>query len=190
MSQNVGTESAPKAGLSTGTKVAIGCGVVLVVCVVGCLALAIGGGLFFKHKIEAFTKTYVDQGYHKVEGAQLTVSDKVTEKTLYQCQSVAIMAGSDADLAILAPEATIYGKVNGDVHFMGTRITIEKDAEITGSLDVTAQTVNVYGAVDGSVTGIKQILNNQGRIGPATSAPQPQSAAPAPSAPAAESTGA
>jgi hypothetical protein len=38
-------------------------------------------------------------------------------------------------------------------------VTIKEDAELMRDLEVTAQLVNLFGKVDGKITGVYQVLN-------------------------------
>jgi hypothetical protein len=162
---NAGTPGV-KPGMSTGTKWLIGCAVAALAFVILCVAIGGIGAWFVKKKYNEFVGQYEKQGYAKVMavGQDFTVGEPIKAKTLYIGQSVRIMAGSEADLALFCQVAEIHGKVSGTIHFTGQSITIDKDAEVTGDLDVTAQIVNVNGVVDGNVTGKMQSLNQQGQI--------------------------
>ena len=102
---------------------------------------------------------YEREGYRKVEGQMIEVADRVTEPTIYIGQSVRIMNGSERGMAFLCQTAEIHGNVAGNVHFVGQMITIKEDAELMRDLEVTAQLVNLFGKVDGKVTGLYQVLN-------------------------------
>jgi len=169
-----------KPGMSTGMKWLVGCAVVAVVFVVICAAISAVGVWFGKKVYDKAIGQYEQQGYAKVmaSGPEYAVNETVKGKTLYVGANVKIMAGSDADLAILGQFAEIHGKVNGNVNFMGDTITIAEDGEVTGDVDVTAKTVNVLGTVDGNVTGKMGNLSQQGKVLKGQAAPESTEGAP------------
>ena len=133
---------------------------------IGCLVVIIGLGVlgyagyrFVKRQYVAVMERYEREGYRKVEGQMIEVADRVTEPTIYIGQSVRIMNGSERGMAFLCQTAEIHGNVAGNVHFVGQMITIKEDAELMRDLEVTAQLVNLFGKVDGKVTGLYQVLN-------------------------------
>jgi hypothetical protein len=141
---------------------------------IGCLVILIGLGVlgyvgyrFVKHQYTAVMERYEREGYKKVEGQMIEVPDRVTEPTIYVGQSVKIMKGSERGMAFLCQTAEIHGDVVGNVHFVGQMLTIKEDAELMRDLEVTAQLVNLFGKVDGKVTGVYQMLNKDPKAIPA-----------------------
>lgn len=133
---------------------------------IGCLVILIAlGGLayagyrFAKRQYTAVMQRYEREGYRKVEGQFIEVTETVTEPTIFVGQSVRINKGSERGMALLCQSGTINGKVVGNVHFVGQTLTIHPDALLMKDLDVTAQVVNQFGKVDGKVTGVYQVLN-------------------------------
>ena len=133
---------------------------------IGCLVVIIGLGVLgyvgyrvVKRQYTAVMERYEREGYKKVEGQLIEVTERVTEPTIYIGQSVRIMSGSERGMAFLCQTAEIHGTVAGNVHFLGQMITIKEDAELMRDLEVTAQLVNLFGKVDGKITGVYQMLN-------------------------------
>jgi hypothetical protein len=133
---------------------------------IGCLVVLIAiGGLgyagyrFFKRQYTAVMERYEREGYKKVEGQMIEITEPVTEPTIFVGQIIKINKGSERGIALLCQSGTISGKVVGNVHFVGQVLTIHKDALLMRDLDVTAQVVNQFGKVDGKITGVYQTLN-------------------------------
>jgi len=136
----------------------IGCLVIIVIMsVFGFFAYKLGKKMYdgFMSQITQFE----EQGYKRVDGQVITVSEVVTEPTVYVGQSARIEKGSERGLAIFCQTASIEGKVNGNVYFMGQILTIEPNSEITGNLNVAAQQVNIFGKLQGELQGTYQVLN-------------------------------
>jgi hypothetical protein len=133
---------------------------------IGCLVVVIGLGVlgyagyrFIKHQYAAVMERYEREGYKKVEGQVIEITEPVAEPTIFIGQVVKIKKGSERGIAMLCQSAEINGKVVGNVHFVGQMITIKEDAELMRDLEVTAQLVNLFGKVDGKITGVYQVLN-------------------------------
>lgn len=133
---------------------------------IGCLVVLIGLGVlgyvgyrFLKRQYATVMERYEREGYRKVEGQMIEVTNRVTEPTIYIGQSVRILNGSDRGMAFLCQTAEIHGPVVGNVRFIGQALTIKEDAELMRDLEVTAQLVNLFGKVDGKITGVYQMLN-------------------------------
>jgi hypothetical protein len=133
---------------------------------IGCLVILIGLGVagyvgyrFFKRQYVAVMERYEREGYKKVEGQLIEISETITEPTIFVGQSVKIKKGSERGIALLCQSAEIDGKIVGNVHFVGQILTIHKGAMLMRDLDVTAQMVNQFGTVDGKITGVYQVLN-------------------------------
>lgn len=141
---------------------------------IGCLVILIGLGVlgyvgyrFVKHQYTAVMERYEGEGYKKVEGQFIEVTETIAEPTIFVGQSVKINKGSERGMAFLCQTAEIHGTVVGNVHFVGQMITINEDAELMRDLEVTAQLVNLFGKVDGKVTGVYQTLNKDPKAIPA-----------------------
>lgn len=140
-------------------KLGLGCGTI---CILSCLGVCGGGYWYVNSTIQEYTKKYEDQGYVKVEGTQLVVSDPVTEPTIFAAQQLSITTTVDSDIAILAQICEITGTINGDIDVMGQMIHIKKDAVVNGDIRVEwAQIVQIEGIVTGEVTGTHQVLDDR-----------------------------
>ena len=135
---------------------------------IGCLVILIALGVaayvgvrFAKRQYQAVMERYEREGYKKVEGQIIEVAETVSEPTIFVGQIVRIKKGSERGMALLCQSGEIDGKVVGNVHFVGQMLTIHKGAELMRDLEVTAQVVNLFGKVDGKITGVYQTLNNQ-----------------------------
>jgi hypothetical protein len=133
---------------------------------IGCLVILIGLGVvgyagyrFVKRQYTAVMERYEREGYKKVEGQLIDVTETVTEPTIFVGQVVKIKKGSERGLALLCQTAEIDGKIAGNVHFYGQMLTIHKGAQLMRDLDVTAQVVNQLGTIEGKITGVYQLLN-------------------------------
>lgn len=154
---------------------------------VGCLVVLIAFGAityvgirYVKKQYAAVMEKFESQGYRKVEGQIIDVTERVVEPTLYIGKSVRIRAGSDRGLAFITQTAEIDGVVKGNVYFMGQMLTIRKGAEIQQDLEVTAQVVNNFGTVQGAIKGVYQALNTSSEGTPPPRQEQPE---PAPEGP-------
>jgi cytoskeletal protein CcmA (bactofilin family) len=140
----------------------------LIVSGVGCLVVLIGfavltyvGVRFVRKQYAAVMERFENQGYRKVEGQIIDVTERVTDPTLYLGQSVRIRAGSERGLAFVAQTVEISGTVQGNVYFAGQVLTINKDAELMQDVEVTAQVINNYGTIHGAIKGVYQALNEK-----------------------------
>jgi hypothetical protein len=164
-------------GLSGGAKVAIGCGAVAFLFMV-----VICGGIVWMWAIvldrapaviqqaeeaalrvmkeaeklamqsEAFAERFEAEGYVRVTGQVLAVTQDIEQPTVYTVQVFQLNADSAADLAVAAQVAEIHGRIDGDLHFLGQSLIIHPDAVITGNLHVqTAEVVDNRGTVEGEV---------------------------------------
>jgi hypothetical protein len=133
----------------------IGCLVVLI----AIAGLGYAGYRFVKRQYTAVMERYEREGYKKVEGQLIEVTNTVTEPTIFIGQIVKVKKGSERGIAFLCQTAEIQGTVVGNVHFVGQMLTIKEDAELMRDLEVTAQVVNNFGKVDGKIAGVYQVLN-------------------------------
>ena len=164
-----------KRGMSTGAKWAIGCSASTVLA----LILICGGiffvGRYFLKKAEAMAKQYESQGYARVTGQVIDITQPVTQPTVFMGQAVNIRANSNSDVAILAQAGLIDAQVDGNVDFYGQSLTIGPKGVIKGNVVIKgAQVVTVTGRVEGTVTGTYQAMNVTGTgkvVGNATTAP-------------------
>jgi hypothetical protein len=162
-------------------------------CGCGCLiiiALVMGASFFgvkkvvdkIKEAAEKVTAEFVDQGYKRVGtgtgiGQVIEVTEDVSEKTVYIAQVVKIMGTCHDDIAIVAQQAEIHGTVEGNVSFFGQVLVVQPSAVIKKNLDSKfAQVIQVYGSVEGQITGNYQQLQDsrQGQT-----QPSPETEAPA-----------
>ena len=150
-------------GMSSGTKVILGCGGVALFCVV----LICGGAVFLgwtmfdkveqviekiEEQADAFATRFEAQGYQRVTGQAVHINSDVKQPTVYTVQFLELNADSDASLAVMAQLAEIRGRIDGDLHFYGQSLVIHPDAVITGSLNIEmAQRFENNGTVEGEV---------------------------------------
>ena len=106
-------------------------------------------------------------GNYRAEFELINAGMLPTEPTIYIGQSVRILNGSDRGMAFLCQTAEIHGPVVGNVRFIGQALTIKENAELMRDLEVTAQLVNLFGKVDGKITGVYQMLNKDPNAIPA-----------------------
>lgn len=158
---------------STGTKVLITCGIgcaVLVVIVV--IAGLVGFGFVKKH-LEKWTAEFEDRGFKKVTAQELTITNDVTEPTLFVGQMVKITGNADTDVAIIAQMAEIHGTISGKLYFRGQMLVIKRAAELQQGLDVKAQIVTIEGKVSGEITGkYQQLIDQRNETAPEEPAPE------------------
>jgi hypothetical protein len=135
---------------------------------IGCLAILIALGVaayvgvrFAKRQYQAVMQRYEREGYKKVEGQIIEVTEPVSEPTIFIGQVVRVKNGSDRGMVLLCQSGEIDGKIVGNVHFVGQMLTVHKGAELMRDLEVTAQVVNLFGKVDGKITGVYQALNRE-----------------------------
>jgi regulator of protease activity HflC (stomatin/prohibitin superfamily) len=139
-----------------------GCGTGCLISVLIVLVIAGSAGYFgwrfVKNQYTTVMERFEREGYRRVEGQVIEVTERVNEPTIYVAQVVKIRAGSNRGLAFLCQQADIQGDVVGNVHFIGQVLNVDKDAILHRDLDIKAQVANVYGVVSGEVTGVWQIL--------------------------------
>jgi hypothetical protein len=148
-----------KKGMPIWLKLGLGCGTI---CILSCLGMCGGGYWWITSTIDEFTQKYEDQGYRKVSGQQLSISDPINEPTVIVAQQLDLDTEVNADIAILAQICEIEGTINGDIDVMGQVIHIKKDAVINGDIRVEwAQVIQVEGTVTGEITGEYTILEDR-----------------------------
>jgi hypothetical protein len=166
-----------KRGMSTGAKVAVGCGGLILICV----AAVCGGlgylGLWGMGKVEAYAEEFETKGYKRQSGQVVVVEGPVNEPTVYTAQVVQIPGEVNADIAILAQVSEITGEVNGDIDFTGQVLHIKPGAVVKGDIRIgAAQVVKVEGTVEGEITGDYTVMDRNGtqRSGGAAAPEVPQ----------------
>jgi len=148
-----------KKGMPLWLKLGLGCGTI---CILGCLGMCGGGYWYITSTISEFTKKYEDQGYKKISGQQLSVSDPIDEATVIVAQQLDLDTEVNADIAILSQICEIEGTINGDIDVMGQIIHIKKDAVINGDIRAEwVQVMQVEGTVNGEITGDIQALDDK-----------------------------
>lgn len=146
-------------GMSTGAKVGIGCAVVSVLLIIVICAGLIFGGYWVVRQVTEFVEDFEQQGYTLVEGQSMNVTTPVTESTVYAGEHLMIDADVMGNLAIAVQSATINGRVEGDIDFIGQELVIGPDAVVTGDIRVKfGQVIIVHGTVEGEITGSYQTL--------------------------------
>ncbi|NCC50504.1 MAG: polymer-forming cytoskeletal protein [Spartobacteria bacterium] len=144
----------------------IGCLVMTLVLLGGCAILgffAKKGIDYIKQQVEIMSQDFIGRGYEQmgsIATPEITITDQASGKKLYIATSVDISADCDSDIAIIATDARISGRVAGAVHFRGQQIVIEPTGVIEGDLDVSAVTVIIEGAVNGKVQGVYSHLSD------------------------------
>ena len=149
----------PPRKASGAKKWIIGCGSGCLVLVLVLIGLIVFGAHFFSAKVEKMSSEFEDLGYEKVSGQMLEITESPTEPTLYLGQSVKLLDDVDTDVAIVAQAAEIHATVNGTVHFRGQMLTIQPKAVLKKDLDLKAQIVQIYGTVEGEITGQYQVID-------------------------------
>jgi hypothetical protein len=185
-----------KRGMSTGAKVVLGCGAVMLLGII-----AVCGGVGYLgwwgwSQVDAFAQEFVAKGYKRQTGQVLVVPGPVEEPTVYTAQVVQIRGEVNADIAIMAQVTEISGTVNGDIDFTGQILHIKQDGVVKGDIRVAAgQVVKIEGVVEGEITGNYGVIQDVrsetdgNRMPPpltpeAPVAPEPPKAPAAPEAPA------
>lgn len=147
----------PKKTTGRGCLIGGGIGCLVILLIIGALVFA--GVWFVKDQVKTIRERFEREGYVTVERQIIDVTERITEPTVFIGQTVKIRQGSERGVAILAQSAEIDGEIVGNVHFIGQMLTVHKTAHLRRDLDVKAQLVNLYGTVDGRVTGVYQQLN-------------------------------
>lgn len=111
-------------------------------------------------KVDKMSREFIDSGYEKIVGQRLDVIKSSEKPTLYIGQLVYINADQQFDVAIIAQVAEVSGNIEGKLSFRGQVLVVHKDA-IVNKLDVTAQTVKIYGEVSNPITGTYQELDQE-----------------------------
>lgn len=146
-------------GKTSGRGCWIGCGIGCLVVTLIAAALVAAAVWFVRDQVKTIRDRFEREGYETVERQVIDVTERLAEPTVFIGQTVTIREGSERGVAILAQSAEIHGEIVGNVHFVGQMLTLHKDARLKRDLDVKAQLVNLYGVVDGQITGFYQALN-------------------------------
>lgn len=149
------TPAAPPRKHGCGTGCGVGC--LVVVLVLGIAAYF--GWRFIMNQYHTLMDRFEREGYRRVEGRVIEVTNRVEYPTIYVGQIVRIKAGSDRGLAFLCQQAEVHGDVVGNVHFVGQTLTVDRDAVLHRDLEIKGQVAHVHGVVSGEVTGAWQILD-------------------------------
>lgn len=135
-------------------------------CSIGCLValLLLGvagyfGGRFVFKQYQAVMERFEREGYRRVEGQVLEITEPPAEPTIYVGQVVRLRAGSARGVAMVCQAGEIEGTVEGNVHFYGQMLTVHTNAHLLRDLHIVGQVANVFGQVDGEVKGSYQVLN-------------------------------
>lgn len=135
---------------------AFGCLGVLIVML---MAALLGVWLVRRHMQTVMTR-FERAGYTPVYGQFIVVDEPITNPTIFVAQTVRVNKGSTRGLAFLCQRARIRGHVVGNVHFKGQELTVDRQAVLDRDLDALAQRVNMYGIVNGKITGYWQQLHH------------------------------
>lgn len=157
-------EQAQKKGMSIGAKWGVGCGVGCLVVVILAVVAAIFGLRFGLGKLDEMASEMSAKGgfENTVRRQVLEIDEVITEPTIYQGQSVKILANCTTNLGIIAQIAEIHGQVKGKVYFVGQILTVQPQAELLNGLDIKGQVVQKYGKIDGEITGTYQQIIEKG----------------------------
>jgi cytoskeletal protein CcmA (bactofilin family) len=185
MADTYAYDRANRTGWSTGSKVAVGCGLVTFV-----LLILVCGGVFWgvnwlKNRVQAFVEKHEAAGFTIVDTDQLHVVSPITTPTAYVGGEFTIDADSSADIAFLCQSARISSHIQGNIEaFNGQMLTLQSGAEIDGDINLgliqlleiqsgaivhgnihatTGQiiTINNGAVVEGTITGTWQSINKQ-----------------------------
>lgn len=128
-----------RSGMSTGAKVAIGCGVITLIVIALICAGGFFGIRFLQSKIEEFQNDWEAKGY-TVEAVQTAVlTSEVQGPHAYFGQSISIQNGADDNLAFLCQFVDITGVVQGSIEqFMGQSLTLKTGCLIEGDVHINA----------------------------------------------------
>lgn len=150
-----------------------GCAAVMLVVVVLCAGGGIYGYRYVIQKVDAFAAKFETEGYERVSGQAIDVTQSPENKPIYVCQVLTVSEEVNVDIAIAAQIAEIKADVHGDVDFFGQVLKIHEGVTIHGDVRVEmAQLVEIRGEVEGEVTGSYQILEYPKKASSQTAAPR------------------
>jgi hypothetical protein len=119
-------------------------------------AFALFGGIYTTRKMHRERMERLErEGYARVKGDQLVVSNRTTAKTWYEAGSVRIMDGADASVAMYCATGELRGTVKGDVLFVGRTLFVEPGTVIEGHLETTCWLLQNMGTVRDGLRGTK-----------------------------------
>jgi len=133
-----------------------GCGIMIAI--VGIIVLLTVWPMFSAWSaVRHFERTALDAGYVLVQGNGLSMvnDEPVNEPTYFRAvDSVQVLEGAHADIAISTADAVIDGTFTGNVAFLGKELTVLPGAVIMGDLEIAvAKHVVIRGEVVGEIRG-------------------------------------
>jgi hypothetical protein len=103
--------------------------------------------------VTAYEARFQGEDWSTLEGKKIDQDTPLTSQTLVFGSDITLH-GAKADIAILGGEATLHGRYEGAVYFLGTTLDVAPEAVITGQLRITAaRHVTIRGIVDGGIEG-------------------------------------
>lgn len=107
--------------------------------------------------VRHFENTAMNAGYVLTEsnGLALVSDEPASRPTYYRAvDSVQLLGGADADIAISTADAVLDGTFTGNVAFLGKELTILPGAVVMGDLEIAvAKYVTIRGEVVGEIYG-------------------------------------
>ena len=111
---------------------------------------------------DEFAKSFEDRGYRRVDSAIITVTEPVTEPTVFTGNIVKLKADIHGDVAIMGKIVDVEGTVEGNIEFSGVSLTIESGAVVKGNIHANpATSIVVNGEVQGRITGSYRSLRRK-----------------------------
>lgn len=74
---------------------------------------------------------YEKRGFKVVRGGNITVSAPVTEKTVYVCDSLMLMADASEEIVVIAPTCNIGANCSGGARFFGFTLIVHPGVELS-----------------------------------------------------------
>ena len=150
----------PNEQRGSGMKWFFGCGCGCLTLIIVLIAIIVAAGFYIKSMVDDWKTEFKDLGFNKVVQSQmLTVSEDITEPTLFIGQMVKITGTVTTNIAIIAQISEISGTIDGTVYFRGQNLTIKESGVLKKDLDVFCQMIDVKGTVEEDITGQYQILS-------------------------------
>lgn len=171
---NVYADEPKKPGMSSGAKIAIGCGATLLLVILLICGGAITWWFVSWGAYEDFGKEFAQQGYTLQNGGGgVSIEQSQTGPIAIVARAVNIEANIDGNVAVASLAANIEGVIDGDLDFYGMALNIGPNGRITGDVRIRSATaVNIEGIIEGDLTGSWRALQDNRR--------QPTAPAPAP----------
>ena len=130
---------------------------------IGCLALVgvfvigmvlVGVSIFrLNAMVTDYEARFQGDGWSTLEGRKIDQEAPLTTQTLVFGGDITLR-GATADIAILGGDATLHGRYEGTVHFLGKTLDVAPEAVITGQLSIAAaRHVTIRGRVEGGIEG-------------------------------------